>query len=93
MQIYCPVAVTPQSTLKLTELSPGKVVTAIPVPLNKLGTVPTGVATPSGKPTGQEAEPVVDTQVTLVQIRPALGLSLIMVPSAWKTPELLKVTV
>ena len=65
----------------------------MPVALKKLGTAATAVATPSGKPTGQEAPPVVDTQVTVVQPSPALGLSLIVALSAGKPPVLLKVTV
>ncbi len=65
----------------------------IPVALNRFGTEPAGVGVPKGSPTGQEALPVTDTQVTVVHTNPLLGASLMMAPLAAKPPMLLKVTV
>ena len=65
------------ATVNTTVLAAGNAGIVIPVPLNKLGTLAAAVAVASTKPVGQLAAPVVDVQVTEVQLKPALCVSLI----------------
>ena len=91
--VYCPVAVTPQATERTTELLgvPGNV--GIVVPVLKNVVEPTLTGTPSVMPLGQDAPPVVEEQVTAVQLSPALAVSLTVAPSAAEGPAFANVTV
>jgi hypothetical protein len=89
---YCPVAVTLQLTIKVTELLAGKVPIVSPVPKKLVAPVNTTV--PSGSMLlGQDAPPVLAEQVTEVHCKPAEAASLISAPLAADGPPLLKVTV
>ena len=86
-------AVTLQTTVNTTVLTAGNAGIVMPVSLNKLGTLAAAVGVASTKPVGQLAAPVVDVQVTEVQLKPALCVSLIKALSAAYPPLLLKVSV
>lgn len=76
--VYCPVAVTLQSRLKVSELFAGKLLSVMPAPCN---------AATLGAP-GQTAPPEALQLGGVVQVRPGVAGSLSTDPSASETPLL-----
>ena len=84
-------AVTPQLTVKVTELLAGKSGSNEPVVKN--GVVPAAVGTPKAMPAGHAAPPSNCAHVTDVQLRPDDAESDTRLLLAGHTPVLAKVTV
>ena len=84
--VYCPVVTTPQDTLNVMVASAGKVPSSNPPAVSKLGHwAAAGQAAAMGRLDG--------VQAVTVQLRPALGTSLTVLPSAAVAPLLVNVTV
>ena len=85
MIVYCPVAVTPQTTENMTVLLAGRTGKITPEPCSE--------ATVTLPAVGQDAPPETPVQVTCVQFKPVATGSLRTEPAAFAGPALATVIV